>query len=301
MEIKLVKNGIFPVTRTAGGQPIEQVPDTGYKFPGTLQGEGKLVGMPVLFIRTSGCNLRCTWTSQSGKISICDTPYASHFPGEVDIMDTGEVVNLVRANLGPIKHVIISGGEPTLQPLPLVELARYLKKELNVHTTLETNGVLFIPELAAHIDLFSISPKLKSSDPDLKKNRLLEYPVELNYIRDHKKFRHNPDTLQKYINACMHKGSYYGDEPGSPPKRKSNKDFQLKFVITRESDIEEIRQDFLEHLSFVDPDDVLLMPVGGTPELLRESMQMTARLAIQHGFRYTPRLQIDLFGDTAGT
>jgi 7-carboxy-7-deazaguanine synthase len=289
MEIKLVKNGIFPVTRTAGGQPMEQSPETGYAFPGTLQGEGKLVGIPVLFIRTSGCNLRCTWTTPAGKVSICDTPYASHYPVDIDIMDTGEVVDIVSANLGMIRHVIISGGEPTLQPLPLVELARYLKMELNVHITLETNGVLFIPELAMHIDLFSISPKLKSSDPDAKKNRLLDYPVEQNHIRDHKKFRRNPDTLQKYINACMHKGS------------KSNKDFQLKFVISRESDIDEIRQDFLNHLSFVEPDDVVLMPVGGSPELLRESMDMTARLAIQHGFRYTPRLQIDLFGDTAGT
>ena len=301
MEIKLVKNGIFPVTRTAGGRPMERVPDTGYKFPGTLQGEGKLVGIPVLFIRTSGCNLRCTWTTPSGKMSICDTPYASHYPGEVDIMDTGEVVDIVRANLGQIRHVIISGGEPTIQPLPLVELARNLKRELNVHITLETNGVLFIPELATHIDLFSISPKLKSSDPDEEKNRLLDHPVEQNYIRDHKKFRCNPDTLQKYINACMHKGSYYGDEPASNPRRKSNKDFQLKFVITGVSDIDEIRQDFLDHLSFVEPIDVLLMPVGGTPELLHESMRITARLAIQHGFRYTPRLQIDLFGDTAGT
>jgi len=301
MEIKLVKNGIFPVTRTAGGQQMEHAPDTGYTFPGTIQGEGKLLGIPVLFIRTSGCNLRCTWTTPEGKVSICDTPYASHFPVDVEIMDTIEVVDLLRANLGLIRHVIISGGEPTLQPLPLVELARSLKRELNVHITLETNGVLFIPELAAHIDLFSISPKLKSSDPDVKKNRMLEYPVEQNYIRDHKKFRRNPDTLQKYINACMHKGSYYGDEPGTPPKRKSDKDFQLKFVITRESDIDEIRQDFLDHLSFVEPEDVLLMPVGGTQEFLRESMKMTARLAILHGFRYTPRLQIDLFGDKAGT
>ena len=301
MEIKLVKNGIFPVTRTGEGQPMERLPDTGYAFPGTLQGEGKLVGIPVLFIRTSGCNLRCTWITATGKVSICDTPYASHYTVEADIMDTGEVVDIVRANLGQIRHVVISGGEPTLQPLPLVELARHLKKELNVHITLETNGVLFIPELATHIDLFSISPKLKSSDPDAKKNKLLDHPVEQNYIRDHKKFRRNPDTLQKYINACMNKGSYYGDEPGSPPRRKSNKDFQLKFVITRESDIDEIRKDFLDHLSFVEPDDVVLMPVGGTPELLRESMGMTARLAIQHGFRYTPRLQIDLFGDTAGT
>jgi 7-carboxy-7-deazaguanine synthase len=301
MEIKLVKNGIFPVTRTAGGQLKDQLPDTGYPFPGTLQGEGKLVGIPVLFIRTSGCNLRCTWNTPAGKVSICDTPYASHYTSEVEIMETGEVVDVVRSNLGPIRHVIISGGEPTLQTMPLVELARHLKKELNVHITLETNGILYIPELATHIDLFSISPKLKSSDPDEKKNTLLEHPVEQNYIRDHQKFRRNPGTLQKYINACMHTGSYYGDEPGSPPRRKSNKDFQLKFVITRESDIDEIKQDFLDHLLFVEPEDVVLMPVGGTPEFLRESMDMTARLAIQHGFRYTPRLQIDLFGDTAGT
>lgn len=301
MEITLVKNGIFPVTRTGGGQPIDRLPDTGYPFPGTLQGEGKLLGIPVLFIRTSGCNLRCTWTTPTGKLSICDTPYASHHPVEVDIMDTAEVVAMVRANLGPIRHVVISGGEPTIQPMPLVELARQLKKQLKVHITLETNGVLFIPELVSHIDLFSISPKLKSSDPDIEKNRLLDHPVEDKYMRDHPKFRRNPETLQKYINACLHKGSYYGDDPGSPPQRKSNKDFQLKFVIARESDMDEIRQDFLDHLSFVEPEDVVLMPVGGTPELLHESMHMTARLAIQHGFRYTPRLQIDLFGDTAGT
>ena len=259
------------------------------------------MGVPVLFIRTSGCNLRCTWTTAAGKVSICDTPYSSHHTSEVAIMDTSEVVDTVRANLGPIGHVVISGGEPTLQPLPVTDLARRLKKELNVHLTLETNGVLYVPELAAHIDLFSISPKLKSSEPDVKKNRLLEHPVDQNYIRDHRKFRRNTDTLQKYINACLHRGSYYGDEPGIPPRRKSNKDFQLKFVIARESDMDEIRQDFLDHLSFVDPGDVILMPVGGNPELLGESTDLTARLAIQYGFRYTPRLQIDLFGDTAGT
>ena len=43
------------------------------------------------------------------------------------------------------------------------------------------------------------------------------------------------------------------------------------------------------------------MPLGGTPEMLRENTRMTAGLAVKHGFRYTPRLQIDLYGDTAGT
>ncbi len=197
--------------------------------------------------------------------------------------------------------MVISGGEPTIQPKPLIALAKQLKKELDLHITLETNGVLFIPELAIHIDLFSISPKLRSSEPDNQKNVGLEIPVEENYIQDHRKFRRNTDTLQKYINACMSFGSYYGEQPGSDPVRKTNKDFQLKFVIAREEDLKEIRQDFLESLSFVKQEDVILMPVGGTPELLKKTTDLTARLAIQNGFRFTPRLQINLFGDKAGT
>ncbi len=301
MKINLVRNGIFPITRSAGGGETGGAPATGYGFPGTLQGEGKLAGIPVIFIRTSGCNLRCTWTTADGEISICDTPYASHYPDEVEAWETADIVSTVRANLGPIRHVVISGGEPTIQPGPLTELAKRLKKEMEVHITLETNGVLYVPELTTYVDLFSISPKLKSSEPDSKKNKKLDVPVEGNYIRDHRKFRVNTDTLQKYINACMNFGSYYGERPGSAPERKTNKDFQLKFVITGEEDMDEIRRDFLEPLSFVNNDDVLLMPVGGTPELLKRTTDLAARLAIRNGYRFTPRLQIDLWGDTAGT
>jgi 7-carboxy-7-deazaguanine synthase len=301
MKINLVRNGIFPVTRTAGAEAADTLPATGYDIPGTLQGEGKLSGLPVLFIRTSGCNLRCTWITPQGELSICDTPNASHYPGEVEALETAEIVSTVRANLGNIRHIVISGGEPTLQPGPLTELAKSLKKELDIHITIETNGVLFIPELVRYVDFFSISPKLKSSEPDKKKNKLLELPVEENYIRDHRKFRINIDTLQKYINACMNLGTYYGERPGSEPARKQNKDFQLKFVISDEKDMEEIQKDFLDPLSFVNPDDVILMPVGGTPEILHKTSQLAARLAIQNGFRYSPRLQIDLWGDKAGT
>lgn len=301
MNINLVRNGVFPITKTAGGEEIESLPSTGYSLPGTLQGEGKLAGIPVLFIRTSGCNLRCTWTTPEGDISICDTPYASHHTNEIEQWQIGDIVATVKSNLGNTRHIVISGGEPTIQPKPLTALARQLKKELDVHITMETNGVLFIPELVTHIDLFSISPKLKSSEPDNQKNVGLDIPVEENYIQDHRKFRRNTDTIQKYINACMNFGSYYGEQPGSAPERKSNKDFQLKFVITGEEDLDEIRQDFLEALSFVNKDDVILMPVGATPELLKKTTNLTARLAIQHGYRFTPRLQIDLFGDTAGT
>ena len=50
---------------------------TGFDFAGTIQGEGKLAGIPALFIRTAGCNLRCMWWLPDGSVSRCDTPYAS--------------------------------------------------------------------------------------------------------------------------------------------------------------------------------------------------------------------------------
>jgi 7-carboxy-7-deazaguanine synthase len=299
MKINLVRNGIFPITRSVSGQEVS--PATGYDIPGTLQGEGKLLGIPVLFIRTSGCNLRCTWTTPQGGISICDTPYASHYPDEVEAWETSDIVSTVKANMGQIRHIIISGGEPTIQPEPLTELARKLKNELDVHITLETNGVLFVPRLVNYVDLFSISPKLKSSEPGTEKNKKLDVPVGENYIRDHVKFRRNLDTLQKYINACMNLSSYYGELSGTDPVRRQGKDFQLKFVVTREEDVEEIKRDFLEKLSFVNNDDVVLMPVGGTPELLERTTDLAVRLAIKNGYRFTPRLQINLYGDTAGT
>src|SRR5271157_3098690 len=70
----------------------------------SLQGEGALVGVPSLFIRTSGCNLRCRW---------CDTPYTSWQPEGTDF-DLDRIVDEVRAH--PARHVVITGGEPMIQP-----------------------------------------------------------------------------------------------------------------------------------------------------------------------------------------
>jgi len=298
MIIKLVREGIFPITKDRDGNSIPHPPETGYSFPGTIQGEGKEAGVPVLFVRTSGCNLRCTWETDKGDISICDTPYASHDPAEFEEWKVEDIVETLRQNCAAIGHLVISGGEPTIQPAPLVELAKSVKEKLGLHITLETNGVYFIPELTQWIDLFSISPKLSSSDPTKSKNKFLEVPVDPSYIRDHKKFRRNITTIQKYISACMDTGSYYGDQPDMSRKKKRNKDFQLKFVVSREGDIDEIENDFLGHLTFVESGDIILMPAGGTREFMQKTMQSTAMYAVQKGWRFTPRLQIDLFDDT---
>jgi 7-carboxy-7-deazaguanine synthase len=300
MKITLVRNGVFPITRDKYGKLLRNRPETGYDFPGTLQGEGKLAGIPVLFVRTNGCNLRCIWETESGDINICDTPYSSCYPEDSEEWEIKDIIETIKTNSQFIKHIVISGGEPTTQPISLVQLARQLKQKLGFHTTLETNGIIFIPELMNWIDLFSISPKLSSSEPTALKARKLKKPIDESFFRDHKRFRRNIDTIQKYINACMDMGSYYADKPDSTQKRLQSKDFQLKFVISGPSDVDEIKRDFLEHLIFIEPEDIVLMPLGETREFLSKTFFMTAEMAIKNGWRFTPRLHIDLFDNRQG-
>lgn len=114
----------------------------------SLQGEGLLAGTPSVFVRTSGCNLRCHW---------CDTPFTSWEPvGEQ--RSVAEVAAAVAA-LGR-RHVVITGGEPLLLP-EVAELCRALHDD-RMHITIETAGTVF---LDAPADLVSISPKLSSSTP----------------------------------------------------------------------------------------------------------------------------------------
>jgi 7-carboxy-7-deazaguanine synthase len=114
----------------------------------SLQGEGLLVGTPSVFVRVSGCNLRCVF---------CDTPYASWQP-EGDHRPVEQVAREVLA-LEP-RHVVLTGGEPMIFP-EIAELCRLLK-EHDRHVTIETAGTRTQPVLC---DLMSISPKLSNSDP----------------------------------------------------------------------------------------------------------------------------------------
>lgn len=301
MNIQLVKNGIFPLIYDRNGKPISAKPNTGFDFPGTIQGEGKLAGIPSLFIRTAGCNLRCTWKNDSGTVDICDTPYSSHHVHETEDYEIEFLVELVMANLGEIRHVVITGGEPALQPRPLLALATALKKKTGVHISLETNGTIYVPELSGLIDLFSISPKLRSSTPDKEKNRSLIIPVEEKLMVEHQRTRRNLDAIRKYIHACVITQSYYGDEPDREPVRRNDKDFQLKFVVSSAADEKEIKEDYLAQLGFVKNEDVLIMPLGSNAHILKESSRLAAGMAIRNGWRFAQRLQIELFGDMAGT
>ena len=115
----------------------------------SLQGEGFLTGVPSVFIRLSGCPLRCRW---------CDTKYA----WDTAAGKSYEIEKIVQAvQQFKTRFVVITGGEP-MQDLQLSELIRLLKVS-GKHITIETSGITFVPELAC--DLMSISPKLSNSTP----------------------------------------------------------------------------------------------------------------------------------------
>ncbi len=120
----------------------------------SLQGEGMLVGMPSVFVRTSGCNLRCTW---------CDTPYTSWHPEGEDLA----VEQIVRAAASfGASHVVVTGGEPMIAP-EIADLTAKLR-EAKLHITIETAGTSY---KRVECDLMSISPKLKNSTPARARER----------------------------------------------------------------------------------------------------------------------------------
>ncbi len=140
----------------------------------SIQGEGLLTGTPSVFIRTSGCNLRC-W--------FCDTPFTSWKPeGETLLLD--EI--LQRVATWDCRHVVLTGGEPMLWE-KVVDLCAELKA-MGKHITIETAGTIFRP---TPCDLMSISPKLRNSTPSSE--------IAGHWHSKHEQTRHRPDVVSDLI------------------------------------------------------------------------------------------------------
>ncbi|GAF04600.1 7-carboxy-7-deazaguanine synthase QueE [Saccharicrinis fermentans] len=230
-QLVLVGEGVFPITRDADMKAVDCVPNTGLAISGTIQGEGKLAGTPSLFIRLASCNLRCIWQMEDGSLCKCDTSYASFHPEDKKTWSVEEVVNTLKNNMGQIKHVVISGGEPLLQKKGVAALCKMIKEKLHLHITLETNGTIFDKEVAQYIDLFSISPKLSNSVPSKEKLQFYRED-ETGASKYHHEVRRNLKVLQSYI--------YFANV--------TSKDVQLKFVVGKASDADEIKKDYLDLL-----------------------------------------------------
>jgi 7-carboxy-7-deazaguanine synthase len=142
----------------------------------SIQGEGSLMGVPSVFVRTSGCNLRCTW---------CDTPYASWEPEGEQIAIEELVTKILQY---PSRHVVLTGGEPLIAK-DMRRLAETLKAQ-GKHITIETAGTIAPEGIAC--DLASISPKLSHSTP--KTNQ-----IEAAWVERHENLRLQPEILREWV------------------------------------------------------------------------------------------------------
>lgn len=235
----------------------------------TLQGEGISTGVPSVFVRSSLCNLHCSW---------CDTDYTWNWEGtpwthendqvagyskfkKSDYILECPVVDVVQhVKQFPCKNLILTGGEPLLQQSGWSALIQTLRaSDPDYRFEVETNGTqLPTPEMAEAINQWNVSAKLSNSGNDAK-------------LRD------NPKAMQWFANS---------------PKA------WFKFVIQDPQDLSEMQQ--LEQKYSIPRERILLMPEGRDEETLRQRRLWLADLCRDHGYRFSDRLHIQLWGSKRG-
>ncbi|MEN6406399.1 MAG: 7-carboxy-7-deazaguanine synthase QueE [Thermoguttaceae bacterium] len=234
----------------------------------SIQGEGRWTGAESVFVRTSGCNLRCRW---------CDTPYASWTPeGEdfsvAEIQEQIETLHFSSPSdpQSLIPHpssldLVVTGGEPMLfdELVPLTD-------ELHAagwRITVETSGTLYLPVAC---DLMSISPKLSNSTPSTTSDP--------HWAQRHEARRHAPETIRRLV---------------------SEYDYQLKFVVGRPRDCREVER-YLAEFPGIDRGRVFLMPEGVDLRTLESKTAWLEPYCLRRGFRFCPRRQVEWFGAERG-
>jgi 7-carboxy-7-deazaguanine synthase len=196
----------------------------------------------------------------------CDTPYASWNP-EGEEMSIEDIIKEVKKH--PARHCVLTGGEPMVAR-GIKELAAALRAE-GQHITIETAGTVSPEGIAC--DLASLSPKLSSSTPSPNE-------IDQAWIERHEQTRLRPEILRAWLEA----GNY-----------------QLKFVYTHPSDLNEIDA-LIESIGIPVPaSKVLLMPEGTEEANISARQMELVSLCTKRGNRYCDRLHIRLFGNTKGT
>ena len=242
----------------------------------TIQGEGAYTGVPSVFFRTSFCNLRCWY---------CDSYYTSWKPENKEITVEEAFSKIYAYNC---KHVVISGGEPFVQSKELQMLCDLLYEEGH-HITIETNATIYVPTKAQFI---SMSPKLSNSTPTLdnvninysnylnsgRKNEVIDIERQTKkWSNRHEKMRINSKVIRQFLDNHL---------------------CQVKFVVSTIEDLEEIQQ--LEYDLEIPHNLITLMPEGITKTEIRKKQQWLVELCIKHGYRYSDRLHIQLWGTKRG-
>ena len=151
----------------------------------SIQGEGLYTGTPSVFVRTTGCNLRC-W--------FCDTRHTSWEPEGYHSSWRTIVEKVCRTD---VEHVVLTGGEPLLQP-DVVPLTAALTRR-GRFITIETAGTVFRP---VHANLMSVSPKLAGSGP-----------TGTVWLQRHEQTRNQPDVVRRFLRNYVCQFKFVIDQP----------------------------------------------------------------------------------------
>jgi len=276
----------------------------------SLQGEGQYLGTPSVFLRVFGCNFQCAgfgmprgqlseerlaiepgdYTSYNSLPLVhtgCDS-YASwdpRFKHLSPMMEVSAIVDKMQEMLpdgkfGPDKHLILTGGEPLLgwQKSYTELFEEIAKRDMNLtHITFETNGTqplkiefknwLLSNPYIPFLDItFSVSSKLPSSGESW------EDAIKPEIVKDY--YDHSSLTY-------------------------------FKWVISNQDDYNDVVRAVEEYTKVIDVGmqniPIYLMPAGGTTKVYNDNEKWVAELAMKHGWRYTPRLQVQLWKNAWGT
>ena len=256
--------------RYDGLMKLARMPDGSPEIFYTLQGEGRSTGRPSVFIRASLCNLHCRW---------CDTDYTWNWVGtdfehEKDsdpeyakYRREDQIIDLTTSEIAkaalahPAENFVFTGGEPLIQESAWTEL------------------------------MASISEKRPNAEFEIETNGTL-FPGS-NFLERINRLNVSP----KLSNSGVEESRRYVPEALTNLAATGKADF--KFVVGGKADLEEILR--IVEIASIPASNIFLMPKARTVDELEANQASVAEIAQNHGFRYSDRLHLRLYGAKRGT